>query len=728
MDSLADEQRDTTTENDNLVSQSAEVPRSINKLGRLGLQTVIVLAVTPFLILGVLVFIAFLWFGPSNDPTWHRFMINGWTTRAVSVSSLVLRFTISLQAGFGVAMLAGLALEQDGVPLSDAAAIAALRSGNANPLSLVFQTTFRARKLGLNHSILAILLFTTTSLLQLMSTALLSDLKLGTLYGFPQTSSLRYDFEYNMTALANKKSFMPIQPRSTTWSRNPTFYPVFGEMSSPIPPRDDVDDTGLLLRAFLPMSDSQQRETVRSYAGKAFVLDSRVACQAPHLQNLEMSWEPTSGSIFSMSGACTNTTSIPGLLTPGSPVPFGCASYFYSSGCTICQLQSSGSKSNISAGVLQSVFSDSSLYQTYPQNTLATTGIFGAAYLVFNWSMSGDQITWIIHNADQPLTPAFHHTSGAWSIWNVPNASDSTQALPYFTFSLCYSAFDLARLDVELYSDFNRTEPLPLYDAAEAKFDFVDVLNQLGNNASVQTPRDRGILTMKERPSWLPLVEDALPGGVQPWVQTFADMTGRTYSEHLIDHHMTGNYSSILSQGLMYAADTISNADAALIWLFSQIMMTNGSIAAAMSSLITVLATMAYYDQMPQFQTASEVEQVYFETVLFPQAYTGFAIVTSMIALHVVVILIILQLFLRHTRLTLIGSTWQSIAQMVVPLTESLLRDVSLKTDAEVTKKLSKDGRIMERVKLGLLRDGQRGGLRYGLVEHEIKKRPRPAR
>ena len=145
-----------------------------------------------------------------------------------------------------------------------------------------------------------------------------------------------------MTALSStNKNFIPMIRRQTPWARNPQIYPTFAEFSSPAPARNEVDDTGFLLRAFLPMLDSEQRKTLRNYTGKAFVLDSRVACQQPMLTGLQMSWDPTSGSVFSMNGNYTNSMSSQRLLTTSSPVPFSCPSYFYSNGRTVCQLQSS---------------------------------------------------------------------------------------------------------------------------------------------------------------------------------------------------------------------------------------------------------------------------------------------------------------------------------------------------------------------------------------------------
>ena len=137
-----------------------------------------------------------------------------------------------------------------------------------------------------------LLLFATTTLLQFSSTILLSDLDLGQLPSLAANRSASYDFAYTAHGIplpdANKshpaqgyyhytgRVTYPIQLRGPTWSRNPPAFPAFAEYSRPISSPQGVDDTGVLLRAFLPFADAQSRESIRNYSGIAQVLDSRV--------------------------------------------------------------------------------------------------------------------------------------------------------------------------------------------------------------------------------------------------------------------------------------------------------------------------------------------------------------------------------------------------------------------------------------------------------------------
>ena len=129
-------------------------------------------------------------------------------------------------------------------------------------------------------------------MLQFSSTVLLSDLRLGQLPNLPVNRTATFDFVYTThgQALPNNVNrnyshgyyqytrgvSYPIQPRVPTWSHNPPAFPAFAEYSEPIVSHAGVDDTGVLLRAFLPFPDAQSRETIRNYSGVAHVLDSRV--------------------------------------------------------------------------------------------------------------------------------------------------------------------------------------------------------------------------------------------------------------------------------------------------------------------------------------------------------------------------------------------------------------------------------------------------------------------
>lgn len=279
----------------------AEESKSVHRehttlLHRVGWQAASSLFVTVLAILAVVGFVTFLWFANMENTTWHRIMVEGWATRAVSISTLVLRLAIDVQAGIAAAMLAAVVIESSSVLLHAAAKVSTMRATNPQPrtlLELIPAMLGSRGTLGgldcLGYSVVVLLLFTTSLALQFSSTVLLSDLSLGQLSSLPLQRDSTYDFDYGSSdgmhmvapGLGLGKSGMisyPIQYRTPTWSRNPPSYPAFAEYSAEVPPVEGVDDTGVLLRAFLPFADAQSRETIRDYSGHAMVLDSRVRC------------------------------------------------------------------------------------------------------------------------------------------------------------------------------------------------------------------------------------------------------------------------------------------------------------------------------------------------------------------------------------------------------------------------------------------------------------------
>ena len=87
--------------------------------------------------LAVIGFLGFLWFADLHNGFWHQIMVTGWATRAVSISTLVLRSAIDLQAGVAAAMLAALVLESSTVGLRHAAQISTMRAGSPQPRALL---------------------------------------------------------------------------------------------------------------------------------------------------------------------------------------------------------------------------------------------------------------------------------------------------------------------------------------------------------------------------------------------------------------------------------------------------------------------------------------------------------------------------------------------------------------------------------------------------------------
>ncbi|KAK3708928.1 hypothetical protein LTR37_011258 [Vermiconidia calcicola] len=148
--------------------------------------------------------------------------------------------------------------------------------------------------------------------------------------------------------------------------------------------------------------------------------------------------------------------------------------------------------------------------------------------------------------------------------------------------------------------------------------------------------------------------------------------------------------------------------DFALTSLFTQALGENGtgSLARAMSSLTTILSSMAYYDQMPQFKKTGNTTQTYFTTVLFPQSHLGFWAVIVVLTVHVGLVSLIAVGFAVYSRNTLLNNHWHWVAQLQGPKTEDLIARTHMATDDDVKKGLSAAGHEYIRVGVRELKSG----------------------
>lgn len=569
-----------------------------------------------------------------------------------------------------------------------------------------------------------LLLFITTTTLQFSSTILLSDLHLGQLPSLVANRSASYDFVYagHGQALPNGNDAelshgyyqytrgvtYPLQPRMPTWSRNPPAFPAFAEYSRPIETPEDVDDTGVLLRAFLPFADAQSRESIRNYSGVAHVLDSRVSCQAPKLTDVSVkiaNWYYT-GITDPVGGRLKGTlepsvTDVDKLWTPG-PIPFDCGTFMNADSVSICQVGFSGSSKYFQdSGSLLSEFWNVSKGDTKDAILQGGLILYSLPLMVVQSHQSDSE------NLFQNITGT--QKNGSKTVISTPGLK--------WTVSICYSAWATADLDVDMYSNANRSEPITHWSAERGYYTTPDIHSQLGEDGSGSSVEARGILRLADKASWIPTANESIPNAIQPFVQQFADLNEDTSMEHTLPYSCKPCSALLVpsTSPLTYAFDKnrMFLVDSTLSDLFRQSLGANGtrSIARAVSSLITTLSSMAYYDQMPQFQRSSASSQVFFTTVLFPQSHLGFWLVLIALAAHLALIGLIAVGFAWYSKHTLLGNHWQSIAQLQGPETEDLLSRTRMATDGEVKRALKVAGFEDLRVGIRALKDERGVGL-----------------
>jgi hypothetical protein len=118
-------------------------------LKRLGTGTLVIICIGIVVELGALAFLIYLWGagqlnqapdGSLAPPFWRTVVLRGWAIRAVTLTSVVLRQVMVLQAIVCVGMIAALLFENYHFRLVDAARLSTWRAVNGGPLDMLIST------------------------------------------------------------------------------------------------------------------------------------------------------------------------------------------------------------------------------------------------------------------------------------------------------------------------------------------------------------------------------------------------------------------------------------------------------------------------------------------------------------------------------------------------------------------------------------------------------------
>lgn len=138
----------------------------------------------------------------------------------------------------------------------------------------------------------------------------------------------------------------------------------------------------------------------------------------------------------------------------------------------------------------------------------------------------------------------------------------------------------------------------------------------------------RGILSLEAKDSWLPEPGDAAQYDI---IRT-ENLRSKAFNSFLVESATVGrpiiypgyapvNDSLAWSFDPTFLASDAESPDTTLASIFTtSLQVTSGSAATALSTIATILASLAYYDQFPNFaETAHGVSTTYFQPFLFPQ-------------------------------------------------------------------------------------------------------------
>lgn len=420
---------------------------------------------------------------------------------------------------------------------------------------------------------------------------------------------------------------------------------------------DGVSDTGPTLRAFLPFADGQARSSVQTYSGEAVVLDSRVMCMRPHLSNLTFfSYmkpphdHPTISLSVNIPDEFTRrpaTTRASWRFKPGTVIvsPLNCStptwlSYldFYHKGDSLlsfCQLPHD-------LGSIVSEFFD--LDSGKGSNEIPSDS---TNYLAIDMQGppetpdGGDNFDYTELFGD--ATPTRTETKDEWVHIYFNSTAWPGNFYEYrVSFSLCFASLNAINMPILASSARNRTEPVP--SVKNGTYSFTDIRKQLGQE-KIST-EDRGVMKLHGA-DWV--AHGAKSDNVIEYIQqSGAGMTA------IASRNKPGvNF-------IRYGGGPGASAASPDISQIVQEALRNGSrVNFVLQSLMTILAGMAYYDQVPIFDLTSQATQTVFTNTQVPGGEhshlgspagfrIGYTIVMSMLAIHCVLVTVISWFFFKR--------------------------------------------------------------------------------
>ncbi|KAI0192989.1 hypothetical protein EV127DRAFT_490204 [Xylaria flabelliformis] len=637
-----------------------------------------------------LFFLGWLWNGNPDHPTpvWGRIIDSEWLIRSATVAALVIRAGVSAQAAVATSMLATYFLEVQGVRLQDAAQFSILRFSNSGPLlslGVFFHNTRRRKgsaRLVLLTLVLLLALVTTT--LQFTSTILLTDIQLGLLLGQSGSST-------QMCGMSLKSSY-----GNPFWNTNPTSTAPFIEYSEPATSHDNIVDTGVSIRGFLPIRNVTLRSRLRSYAGMASLFDTRVVCVRPRIE-------------FTVFGAFNTNLTIQGLangdiewLEQQSPdvfddtalrgFEFDCTMQDYAS-FQLCYLRYPGLISRLR-----------------PKYAPISSPDFehGNAWLLWH-------VSWTFFANVSVNDSLLYHTlispvqSGPWQTFKVTNLSNVTN-LPDITdvnhlpdasdeirASLCYNAIDFtAGLNlIKIPHDYNvsfeisnilppEPEFVPVSGASQ-RCDTFDIRRQLGatENASELPALDRGIIPFDIEPVDRQVISANSNQPTQPFIWDSISMGFWNFIEQEILYTEDAGNPYKLDGPIVPLHLYIDSPD--IFWMFrvnpildsifSDTLKETKNPAIAMQAFFTTVLRTIYYAALPYFDYSQEAVMRLAVPKQIPSGYRGFIAVSSLVAAHIVLTYAAVVIFILKGRLLDLHNPWAVVVDVWTPEGHNFLED-----------------------------------------------------
>ncbi|KAH7066879.1 hypothetical protein BKA63DRAFT_129515 [Paraphoma chrysanthemicola] len=675
---------DSALDKDN---RPAELERTHTLGHRLGVWSIWVLAGGTVTLVIVVAFLAMLW-QYGNNPNErsriaHAIAIHTFTAQSTTLSVMIIRLVVAIQAGVCTSLAAALLLEKHGVLLPDVLHLAAIKSLNGGPSTLLLQIGHQIRfYLRSLPAITITLLFLTATASQLASTILLND------FGDTTTRNKRVDLpvNYGVESKANWKTNARMD-NIDYWGSRPAVYIPFGELQEAPRVATNAHDSGITYQGMVPFADTRLAtfdskatvKNVRQYTGLTAVFATRVTCFAPDLEASIVTPDDGFQYITGEASFSEHGDKLVGCLSQSllCDIRFNCTmptTTFYEEvgNYTLIPQKSDDWVMSLCAVKRHSYWAHNrTLFEQPMEEEDFEDPRATSITLVLN--RTNDYGAIFNSPTDEPvrLTGAIKKTA-EWSTYDL-NANQTLVA------SLCFSKLEAMPKYVKMESAVDLTQAVITWDHIKSRFNTTSAQYLFNTDRADNSHASRGVLDM-----------------------TFPEYNNTVPSVNVTDIRIAVNTAlygrngeSVLNKAAMQRSvatcgycsqdgGTTISVHPFISSLFQDIVRSTRHPAIGLQAIYNTIAQSAYYEELPAFTASTQSHLVLSKTVEVPRQWTGFIIVVSILATHIALVAVMVWLFATGTSTSLIGEMWHSMGQVMNDVPEHLVQESLGKTDKQI--------------------------------------------
>ncbi|KAH8711827.1 hypothetical protein GQ44DRAFT_731061 [Phaeosphaeriaceae sp. PMI808] len=642
---------------------------------KLGTYNLWVLVIGTFFIFLSIAVLAFLWIlsiqskTSGNLPTlWNDIVGKNWTSRVVTLATLVIRVALAAQLCVFAAIMAALVLERVGASAEDLPLLSMIRSLIWN----VLHTVSKGTQLG--YSCIIVVTIINAMALQFMSTMLFADFNDGLVVSLNQKMDIPW-------GIAQSREDTTESQGCDYWRSSQSSYPTFAEYKENASHGVNFVDTGKTYRGLLPFVNQTDRANILQYSGPMTIVDERVVCVKPTLSNAQFVMPDTDNYL---SANLTFNNTHPDIIQIGSQsainctMPWGIENHLNYWHASICRLD---------LGI--ATFGGSILPDSDPRRHNETN-----VWLFFNVT-TRPGYNWTDGMADPlatvkiPLRPV-DSPDGPWArLGSPPNMTVDVSLCILNTVTDVYQADAVSTRETITADTMLIWDPkkhrLPtlaeraLLDAVGPKE--LEELTHAGFEGF--THQNRGVMTLLRPDDWNSMrvenkynakykrVIHGAMNKMKPWYYT-----GPT-NDSLVITPVAGTYDAIHRNHM---------------WLMQDILNHTNNPALALQAVSHIIMQTAYYDFFTNYDLMHTATYAMTQVRYIPQQFKHILVIAALMVLHFVLLAIALFLFVTKTEMSLLGNAWQAVAQVNSSDTATALHHGTYATDEEVLEHVRKTG------------------------------------